>query len=62
MFQLTEINEYNVTLSKSGESCSLVEVTPSILVSIQKQGITVPFACAARYYVVHVAQKCYKAR
>ena len=40
-----EINEYNVTLSKSEEVIPCGSNT-SILVSIQKQGITVPFACA----------------
>jgi ferredoxin len=40
-----EINEYNVTLSKSGEVIPCGSNT-SILVSIQKQGITVPFACS----------------
>ena len=40
-----EINEYNVTLSKSGKVIPCGSNT-SILVSIQKQGITVPFACA----------------
>jgi ferredoxin len=39
------INEYNVTLSKSGEVVSCGS-NSSILVSIQKQGITVPFACS----------------
>ena len=42
----TDINEYNVTLSKSGESLVCGSNT-NILVSIQKQGITVPFACSA---------------
>ena len=41
----SEINEYNVTLSKSGEVLPGGSNT-SILVSIQKQGITVPFACS----------------
>jgi len=41
----SEINEYNVTLSKSGEVLPCGSNT-SILVSIQKQGITVPFACS----------------
>ncbi len=41
----SEINEYNVTLSNSGEVLPCGSNT-SILVSIQKQGITVPFACS----------------
>jgi len=41
----SEINEYNVTLKKSGEVLPCGSNT-SILVSIQKQGITVPFACS----------------
>ena len=40
-----DISEYNVTLSKSGEIISCGSNT-NILVSIQKQGITVPFACS----------------
>jgi ferredoxin-NADP reductase len=39
------INEYNVTLSKSAKVVSCGS-NSSILVSIQKQGITVPFACS----------------
>jgi len=41
----SEINEYNVTLSKSGDVVPCGSNT-NILVSIQKQGITVPFACS----------------
>ena len=41
----SEINEYNVTLKKSGDVLPCGSNT-SILVSIQKQGITVPFACS----------------
>ena len=41
----SEINEYNVALKKSGDVLPCGSNT-SILVSIQKQGITVPFACS----------------
>jgi len=41
----SEINEYNVILSNSGEVVPCGSNT-SILVSIQKQGITAPFACS----------------